>query len=783
MGRSRFPLVGVALVGAVLAAERLPAEPSPAFAVRAWGPADGLVEGPVRATARDDEGHLWIATSAGLVRFDGLAFESLDAQGDMPAGGISALHRGPTGRLWIGTDGGDVLEHRDGGFVGLDPPPPGGRRVASLAEDDRGVLWASRERAADRPGPALVWQLEGGALVPRGDLDELWLSRDERGGPAIRTTSGGLRSVAGASLALDLSRDAEGAVWGHLAGGRLVRLADGLTDPLGTSSPAFSGRGGQTLFTREERGLVEVHLAPTESPAVRLRSRSGQTVWLADRRGLFWESAADEGGDWLRAYRAGNGSEAVVEIPVGDTVRHLAEDAEGDLWVGTARRGILRISEVRPLPLEGRAGAPEEPRSARPATIGRESGASRTALLVTGLGLTGAVLLLGAGRLGARARLRQLESGLAQRERELETERRLVAWQASRLAEVDRRGGAVDASGSASTTPTGHWRVSREPLPSGDDASEGTPPVEWIEGPEVPAEAPVEAAVSIDGGDRTTVLVVHAGGELRALLRQQLADDYRVLEAGNEERALETFERGQPDLVVSGAAEPGLDGLALCRAIRSHPESGHVPVVLVSAETSPQSRVEGFECGADAYLPEPFHPAEMRAVIDGLIASRKRLRDRYAGEARERSASRVPLPAVEPDGDPEVDRRYKGRLEDVIEDTLHDEDLTIDQLGQLVAQSRASLYRHVKRLYGVSPSELLRRRRLERAAWMLVRCEGSVGEVAYAVGFKSTAHFSNAFQDHYGVRPSKAAATARAAGELPSSPEPETGLQPEAPLH
>jgi DNA-binding response OmpR family regulator len=253
------------------------------------------------------------------------------------------------------------------------------------------------------------------------------------------------------------------------------------------------------------------------------------------------------------------------------------------------------------------------------------------------------------------------------------------------------------------------------------------------------------------------VLVVDDNPDLRHLVRRQLENRYRVLEAVDGREALAAIAELLPDLVLSDVMMPELDGLQLCRAIRSDPATDFVPVVLLTALAETENRIGGLEGGADAYLAKPFDVAELRAVVDGLIASRRRLRDRYASQAQGSGSVPVELPP-ESRGEDELgfeDRKYLERVEHTIESHLHDENLSVDDLARLVAQSRVSLYRHVKRLRGCSPSDWIRAARLERAARMLARKEGSISEVAYAVGFKSTAHFSNCFLERYGVRPSQ----------------------------
>ena len=286
----------------------------------------------------------------------------------------------------------------------------------------------------------------------------------------------------------------------------------------------------------------------------------------------------------------------------------------------------------------------------------------------------------------------------------------------------------------------------------------GTAPPPATDGKQASDEGPEEAgsveadpaADRADGertaGDRATVLVVEDHPEVRAYLRDRLATRYRVLEAADGEEGLEAARARLPDLVLSDVMMPGLDGFGLCRALKADPATAFLPVVLLTARAGAEDRLAGLEEQADDYLTKPFDPAELLARVENLIGSRRRLRERLVG----------PGPALHPDP-VEVtptDRAFLDRVGAVLEDRLGDEDFTVERFAREVGYSRGHLHRRLRELLDETPSELVRRMRLERAAQLLEADAGTVGAVAYAVGFKSVAHFSNRFVDHFGVRPS-----------------------------
>lgn len=260
--------------------------------------------------------------------------------------------------------------------------------------------------------------------------------------------------------------------------------------------------------------------------------------------------------------------------------------------------------------------------------------------------------------------------------------------------------------------------------------------------------------------DRTTVLVVEDNPEVRTYIRRQLEPDYRVIEAADGAEGLAAARHFVPDLVVSDVMMPGLDGNALFRSLREDPELELVPVVLLTAKASAESRLQGLRDGVDDYLVKPFDPRELRARVDNLIASRRRLLERLGSAApadagppqppRPLRVSEVQVPAA--------DEAFLARVQRIIEERLGDSELSVEALADAVGCDRSYLLRKLRSLTGETPSGLIRSLRLQRAEQLLRAGAGTVSEIAYGVGFKSVAHFSNAFQERYGERPSAFAA-------------------------
>ncbi len=270
-----------------------------------------------------------------------------------------------------------------------------------------------------------------------------------------------------------------------------------------------------------------------------------------------------------------------------------------------------------------------------------------------------------------------------------------------------------------------------------------------------------------DAPDVTTILIAEDNPELRAYIRRHLEGRFRLLEAGDGEQALKMVRESLPDLVISDVMMPVMDGYELCRRLKGDPDTDFIPVVLLTARAAAEDRLTGLRDRADAYLTKPFDMEELRTVVRNQIEVRERLEIRLsalsaAGPSDPGDAPPYPPPHAAPVDATSPDARFLEEVRTVIEEHMADEDLTVEELARKVAHSRSHLHRRLKELIDESPSDLIRRMRLERAASLLAAGAGSVSRIAYAVGFKSLAHFSNRFSDHFGVRPSRYRAAADA---------------------
>ena len=246
-----------------------------------------------------------------------------------------------------------------------------------------------------------------------------------------------------------------------------------------------------------------------------------------------------------------------------------------------------------------------------------------------------------------------------------------------------------------------------------------------------------------EGQTPTYVLVVDDHASIRDYVSQLLSEaNYKVLTASNGEEGWNLALRQVPDLVVCDVSMPVMGGLELCRRLKDHEITSHIPVVLLTANSLDDHRAEGYDSGADAYITKPFNGKVLLSRIENLLINRQKLRNLFAN---------ITEPSTTPNLD--VDGQFIENFKAKIREQLSNATLTVEDLSAEMGMSRVQLYRKVKALTDVSPVELIRITRLKRAESLLLQGGKTIAEVAYEVGFSSPSYFSKCFKEHFGCLP------------------------------
>jgi signal transduction histidine kinase/DNA-binding response OmpR family regulator/ligand-binding sensor domain-containing protein len=230
-------------------------------------------------------------------------------------------------------------------------------------------------------------------------------------------------------------------------------------------------------------------------------------------------------------------------------------------------------------------------------------------------------------------------------------------------------------------------------------------------------------------------------------IRMQLSDnlqEYTIQEAVDGVAGLKKATELIPDLVLTDLMMPRMDGIELCRKLKTTESTSHIPVILLTAKVTVEDKITGLQTGADDYVPKPFHMAELKARIANLIESRRKLRERFGREVTLEPKDIVITP---------MDEQFLNRAIEVIEKHMNDENFDVPEFRSAMNMSRSTLFRKLFALTNQSPTEFIRTIRLKRAASLLKQHFGNVSEVAMEVGFSNPSYFTKCFRDMYGVSP------------------------------
>ena len=244
--------------------------------------------------------------------------------------------------------------------------------------------------------------------------------------------------------------------------------------------------------------------------------------------------------------------------------------------------------------------------------------------------------------------------------------------------------------------------------------------------------------------DLPQILIVEDHRDLREHLKELLQDHYQVTVAVNGLQAMDLASKALPDLVVTDLMMPDMDGMELCKRLKSDELTSHIPIVMLTAKGDMESRIEGLTYGADDYLTKPFDNEELTVRVKNLIAQRQLLQSRYS-EQITLEPSQVVLD--------NPDEHFIRKALQTVEAFLTDSSFTVEQFQQEMGMSRMQLHRKLKALTNSSASEFIRNIRLERACQLLSQKSLRVSEVAYSCGFNSLSYFNQCFKEKYGVTP------------------------------
>lgn len=241
------------------------------------------------------------------------------------------------------------------------------------------------------------------------------------------------------------------------------------------------------------------------------------------------------------------------------------------------------------------------------------------------------------------------------------------------------------------------------------------------------------------------ILLVDDNEEILEFIGEDLSEKYTVIKAFNGEEALNVLKENAVQLVVSDVMMDVMDGFELCKSIKTSFDYSHIPVILLTAKNTLQSKIEGLELGADAYIEKPFSPEYLQVQIANLLANRNKIKDYFA---------KSPLVHIKSIAHLKSDEIFLEKLNEVIFNNLEDEDLDVEKLAKEMNMSRPSLYRKIKSISDLTANELINLTRLKKAAQLLAEGNLKINEISNIVGYSSQTNFGRNFLKQFGMTPS-----------------------------
>lgn len=240
------------------------------------------------------------------------------------------------------------------------------------------------------------------------------------------------------------------------------------------------------------------------------------------------------------------------------------------------------------------------------------------------------------------------------------------------------------------------------------------------------------------------LLLIEDNNDVMAYIKTILRDQYEIAEAYDGEHGIRLAIEIIPDLIVCDVMMPLKNGYEVCAALKHDEKTSHIPLILLTARSSSEDRVQGLRQAADDYVTKPFVPQELEARIANLIYSRQQLREKF---------NRHVLLMPEETELTSIDEHFLTRVKNAIEANIGNEHFSVDQLGREVGMSRSQIHRKLRALTNQSASQFIRSFRLARAKSMIEQDAGTISEIAYSVGFASPSYFSRCFLQHFGCTP------------------------------
>lgn len=259
--------------------------------------------------------------------------------------------------------------------------------------------------------------------------------------------------------------------------------------------------------------------------------------------------------------------------------------------------------------------------------------------------------------------------------------------------------------------------------------------------------------------DKPLVLVIDDNPDIREMVSELLHENYNIITASNGSEGVKKAAKFVPDLIVCDVMMPGMDGLECCQRIKEEQATSHIPVLMLTACSMDEQRVQGYDSGADGYMSKPFSFEVLKSRIASLIKNRQIIKNLWQNPATLAQNASNNQNKNKPDEKskpiPDAENEFYARFLKIFYEDMGNPEMTVDNLASKMGLERTQFYRKIKAITNYSPVELMRNLRLKKARAMVTGSDKSISEIGYEVGFSTPAYFTKCYREAYGETPTE----------------------------
>ncbi|MES2648985.1 MAG: response regulator [Bacteroidota bacterium] len=242
------------------------------------------------------------------------------------------------------------------------------------------------------------------------------------------------------------------------------------------------------------------------------------------------------------------------------------------------------------------------------------------------------------------------------------------------------------------------------------------------------------------------ILLVDDNEDMLEFLSSVLSLDYNIISTTDAREGLSLLEKESIQLVITDIMMPDMNGYELCNTIKKEGAYTHIPVIMLTAKNTMQSKIEGLELGADAYIEKPFSMDHLKVQISNLLSNRNKIKAYF---------SHSPLAHITSAGYNKEDEQFMERINEIINEQIDNVDLSVEDIASIMNTSRPTLYRKIHALSDMTPNELINMTRHKKAAEYLATGNYKIYEIIHLLGFSSQANFTRTFHKRMGLTPTE----------------------------